>query len=1271
MIKLRSLVLFVLALCLLAAPVAAVQNALVTGSVYDASGAPVAGATVRLINAAIGFSQSVQTDASGNFSFPSVPPSENYLISVEASGFATAIRPGLALAVGEARLVVPPFEMQAAQQPGQEIREEPAEAPTVNVELMSTTVSGVIDGRNLRTLPLANRDFLDLALLIPGTYAVEQGSNLEGASLVVNGARANMNNFLLDGVDNNDYAVNQSLPFQLVEALQEFRVQTSNSAPEFGRSGGAQINSVTRSGSNDLHGTLFLFHRNDALSANQSISAHRGGTFDNFVGRARVDQLLFGAFTDFPTPVLNDPALAALFDDGRTPSLIQNQFGANLGGPLKKDKVFFFFNWESFRADNDRPVFERVPSTFTRNFCGMFACDVSQARVNALMNLYPAPNVPTSTVQNAFGFPVSDPAGADFLSFSTGAFAAGESDNGTNSDNALARIDWRATDRTSFSFKYNLQDVRQLQGGSVFGTSNYPGNGIRVDGRNQNFGFNYFHQGAGRFHNEFRFGLNRFRLDTLPLDAAVDPGTAFNNLNFIGRGLPTVLVGGVFSTGPNARLGGPLDAPVDRGNNVWQFADGVTALLGRHTVKFGGEIRHVRLNVRNEGLGRGVLTMFTNDFATATGDPDLASIAVVDRGFQNGNVGPDFSPGGGFDRSFSSNQLNLFVQDTWRARDNFSITYGVRYEANGAPREARDRLVNNYPGACPEFVCLMQSGTNAVLSPFLGPLGTPGLGFVGDEYVGILDASFKAPRAGYDTDWNNFGPHIGMAWDPFKNGKTVIRAAYGIFYDQESFQPSVNMLHNPPFVQQIYSFFPFFEAGDAYAPGAGNAGGAGFFPSFANFGGVGLNIYDLDGSGLDTCGLGIPGSCWFRGPYSITTIDPDRRTPYVHQWNVGFQLQVGGNSVFEAAYVGSAGHKLARNRLVLGCDQAAFAPDSGASCADNLYGGIDLFGLGTTSDPNQVITIVNQENSANSNFHSLQFRFETRQFRGLTLNMFYQWAKSIDTASTLYAPTMLFTPGAGNFLCGFFLINCDQFAQVNTASSPALNLRPGFPIITSRGIFPQDSGNLDGERGVSDFDVRHRFVVRYIYDVPKFWGAAGSGWQLSGITLFQSGQPFSVYADFFGLPLRPSLVGDPNINNGNPHGAINSAIPAGCNVGIFTGACAGVPGSSAFDTTPTTQFLPGSQGRNMFTGDGIVNFDFSILKNTYLGDSERYNIQFRVEFFNIFNTSNYRLPYSQAGQPLDFTGFGGGAAFFPDPFFGQALQARSPREVQLGVKFIF
>lgn len=245
---------------------AATQNALVTGSVFDQNGAAVPGATVRLLNASIGFSQTLQTDANGNYTFGSVPPAENYVMSVEISGFATVIRPGLSVAVGEAKLVLPPFILQPAAQPGQEIREEAPAAPPVALEMVSTTLGGVVDSRSLRTLPLVGRDFIDLALLIPGTYPVQQGSALEGASLVTNGVRADMNNFLLDGADNNDYTLNQSLPFQIVEAMQEFRVQTSTSNAEFGRNAGSQINLLSRSGTNDVHGTFFWFNRNSAMS---------------------------------------------------------------------------------------------------------------------------------------------------------------------------------------------------------------------------------------------------------------------------------------------------------------------------------------------------------------------------------------------------------------------------------------------------------------------------------------------------------------------------------------------------------------------------------------------------------------------------------------------------------------------------------------------------------------------------------------------------------------------------------------------------------------------------------------------------------------------------------------------------------------------------------------------------------------------------------------------------------------------------------------------
>jgi len=223
---------------------AGTQNATVMGSIFS-SGNAVAGVTVRLINASTAFSQTQTSSADGTFTFSDVPPAENYVISVEKTGFSPMVLTSVMVQVGEEKLVLPPFLLQSAAPaplqapvptpsptsvptPAPSQAPAPArKAPSVTLDLLSSTESGVIDSQLVHTLPLVNRDFIDLALLVPGTFPVEQGSALQGASLAVNGARADMNNFLLDGADNNDYTVNQSLPFQIVEAMQEFRVQTS------------------------------------------------------------------------------------------------------------------------------------------------------------------------------------------------------------------------------------------------------------------------------------------------------------------------------------------------------------------------------------------------------------------------------------------------------------------------------------------------------------------------------------------------------------------------------------------------------------------------------------------------------------------------------------------------------------------------------------------------------------------------------------------------------------------------------------------------------------------------------------------------------------------------------------------------------------------------------------------------------------------------------------------------------------------------------------
>jgi hypothetical protein len=1180
---------------------AATQNALVTGTVYDQAGGPVAGATARLINAGIGYSQSQQTDDNGTYTFTAVPPAEGYMLSVEKSGFATDIRQDLEVSVGDNKLVLPPFILQpvAAPPPPPPVEPgkppvapptppvpppvavkpptaRPTRAPSVSLDLVSTTAGGVIDSRTVRTLPLAGRDFLDLALLVPGTYPVEQGSALEGASMVVNGVRANMNNFLLDGVDNNDYTINQSLPFQIVEAMQEFRVQTSGSAAEYGRSGGAQINTISRTGSNVFHGTLFGIGRNSAISARNFFSAYNGGTFDQYNRELMLINDIGGSAVWTP---LEDPALATLYQR-RLPKVNQLQFGANAGGALKKDKLFGFFNWEGSRVSNPRPVFEHVPELYVR--------DASWGDPVAynLHNLYPRPYV-MSTDYCADPVRCLDP-------YSEG-FFAGESANKTATDNLLGRVDWRKSDRVSMSIKHNMQWINQTQGGAVPATETYPGSGTWVTGLNQNFSYNYVHQITPRITNEFRLGWNRFRLQTRALDRTVDAAALGLHNVPAGLGLPSLHVGGLFTEfAPYATLGADLSVPSARVDTVWSGADNISIIHGRHNLKLGGEVRYARLNVANEGMARGLLTFYSGEFVAATGMPDVASIARVSQDF-----------GGDFSRSFRSQSYNVFAQDQWRVRSNFTVNAGVRYEVNTAPVEVSDRLVNYYP----QWSGLMRSNSKIIYGPFGEDLGT---------------ARSPAPRAGVDTDHNNVSLHAGFAWDPHNNGKTVFRAGYAVVFDQQPMEPSVNMLLNPPFVQQWFTTYPDFDLADTFPAG---------FPGPGIYG----QWFDLNGD--DSW------SWWNKQPYSITARDPHARTPYVNQFHAGLQQRLGNKAMFEVAYAGSLGRKLPRLRDMSPCPATMFLNDP-FSCFQNF------------ANPFLLETILNQENSASSNFHSLILRFDVRNLRGLNLRMHYQWAKSIDTASSLQPQVFIVSPLIASYLSYYYEINPDNFAAANNIS-PTLSLRPDLPVVTTRPRLPQDSNNLAGERGRSDFDVRQRLVFSYTYDVPKWERAGwmGNGWLMAGITTLQSGQPFSVYLDSFGTAVRPDEVRPAKINNKNPDRTIDVATPVG-----FSG--------SAFGTSKTFNLQPGSLGRNSYIGPGMVNFDVAVLKNTYFGEGERTNLQFRVEFLNAFNTVNFREPYSKGGTVLAAP-YGDFSLIVFDPFFGKIIQARPARQIQFGLKLVW
>lgn len=520
----------------------------------------------------------------------------------------------------------------------------------------------------------------------------------------------------------------------------------------------------------------------------------------------------------------------------------------------------------------------------------------------------------------------------------------------------------------------------------------------------------------------------------------------------------------------------------------------------------------------------------------------------------------------------------------------------------------------------------MLGGSKTIFDPFGNVIGT---------------APQSAPRAGFKTDYGDVGPRFGFAWDPLKEGKTVVRGAYALMFDQQSLEPAVNMLLNPPFLQQDFAFgsqFGFPSLSDAFSVCApGNTGNACLTTS--------NNPNSL--------------SNWFRSPYSITSIDPQRKTPYIHQFHFGVEQRLGNNAMLAVAYVGSAGHRLPLLRDISPC-----------SASTNLNFCIATDSSGQFVNPFLITSILDQENAANSNFNSLQVRVETRKLHGLQLRGFYQYAKSIDDSSSLQPQVFLANPAITSLLEAAAFPNPDNFEGANNIS-PTLSLQGDLPLITTRPRLPQDSSNLHGERARSDFDVKHRFVLTYLYEVPHWAPGIGSGWQLSGITTLQSGQPFTVYADSFGTPLRPNVIAPVRLNLSNPQAAIDNGIPMG------------FP-NSAFDFTPTFQNQPGSLGRNAFTGPKFINFDFAVLKDTRIAKREAANLQLRVEFFNLFNNVNFRQPYSKAGvffgapllipplcQPTQTELNGVNTCFLPDPFFGQILQAFPARQIQLALKLTF
>ena len=1233
-----------LALLFLAVAASATRPALaqttgsIRGSVSDPSGLVIPGAQVTAALEAMHVTRSSSTNEAGAYEFPALPVGQ-YTLQVAAAGFKTFVQKDIEVTLGHVLVINPQLALGEVTQ----VVTTQATAPLV--ETTSTQLGAVMSSRAVTDLPLNARDTYQLLQLQPGVQSqtgagLFYGSDNTG-SVSVNGGRGRSNNFMVNGGDANDQFANLPAVQPSPDTIQEFRVLTNTFDAEFGRNSGSVVNVVTKSGTNDLHGDLYEFFRNQVLNA-------RG-----------------------------------FFDTAR-PDFKQNQFGGTLGGPIQKDRNFFFGSYEGRRIRQGTPSdVVTVPTAAERNgdfsgdqglsFMGVLKDDNVASILNsrpgcaaALGGPVPLPP-PGGSVSYSSIFPnnVIPPACFDQTALDLMNQYVPAANVGTNQyqsvptsslsqDQFTAKIDHQINARQQLYGYYYFTDRSSFQPFSFFQAAgaNVPSFGADYTERDQQVNLTHTWVISPTTVNEFRASF--FREGQAKLDAPVntnlvqdscktvpatqcfsdpnDPSLGITpNLGKSVEGVPFVTVSGGFVIGNN------FEGQLPQFGNTYQLSDNLSRVAGNHTLKFGADVRRQQFNQLLYFNVNGNYSFLGG----GSNDPDLADANGNEKTFlPEYLLGlPDaYSQGSAQLEAVRSSSIYLYAQDSWKMRSNFTLNYGLRWELNTPLHDRFNRLQTFRPGqATTTYPCELSAASAQYLGVGSGPTGcNPGDPGSSVFPLGLVVPGDKGVPPGLtQTYYKSFAPRIGLAWSPGGSGKTSVRTGFGLFYNPVEQLVLEQFSGEPPFGGSTSLSEPLFNT-----PFEGQDG----LTSPNPFHGI-LN---------PTPGQPVDWSA-FRPILLYGQFLPRQRSQYAEQYNLTLQRQIGSDMVAQVAYVGSQGHRLLVTRdlnysdaqtcldldrnTTLGAgtcspfgEDTAFTVPEGAILSGKTlhlpYGSvptvtgpnntaITLVGLRPYSSPFCQPTtgvgcppdgvpvfssIFAQDTIANSNYNSLQASLERHFSKGLQLELAYTWSKSFDYGSS--------------------------FEDI---------LNP-----------------LDNQRSysLSQFDARQRLVFSYVWQlpVPEFHGVTGKladGWSLSGITTFQSGFPIRIFSsadqeleNSFGflLPGEPDLVGK-----------FRSLDPRG-------------PGHLAFDTsvfaTPQLGTI-GSSPRTLCCGPGIDNLDFALLKDAAL--SERARLQFRAEFFNILNHAQFVNPSAAPGASGDFA----------SSTFGQVVQARDPRLIQFALKLIF
>jgi hypothetical protein len=1251
-----------LSLLLLAAgAIAQVQNGQFTGTVTDPSGAAIPNAKVTVTNTGTNFSITTNTNQAGNYTVKELPVGP-YKITVEAAGFKTVANTNLEVNAGT--IGHADFKMQLGE--AKEVVEVSGAASAVDTEdsKLATTVTST----QIQNLPLNGRNVYDLMQLAPGATNVT-GIDFEGGhNTVINGMREDFNGFLINGVSNKGLSGGPDLvPIQ--DTVQEFQQLQMNMSAQYGNSAGGINNLVTKSGTNAYHGSAWEYVRNDLFDANQY--------FLNQLADPRKD----------PNNTL---CAAGNTSDCYKPALRFNQFGGTFGGPIVKDKLFFF---ASFQGDRFTTV--GTPSTILVE-SPEFRAAVESAFPNstaALLykNFTPAlqgsnfVSLDTYTGGNYFGYlcpgDPTDPAqlalATKFQSFLgvTSAEASG-APVGCNLTAQAGLIN------RSAPFQGNSVAIFKSQTGSL-------GNGNLFNGNEGSFRLDYTPRTSDRIYGQW----NYFRsTDSYgPCDAACTrgftnperiayPGGQFswvhtfsptvlnevrlgyqqNNL-FISTGIPGVPQIGVSGTldDGTAGFGSYSGYPQFFKEHVYTYSDMVSISHGNHNMKIGADVRR---NIENSqfSVARPSYEFFDPLYFAA--DAPAEEDAGVNPGICappctsiNTNPTPQLQ---GNVRHWRNLEFGAYFQDDWKVTRKLTLNLGIRYDLFTRHDELNNLATTFIPGPGSNLLEGVINANNAANCP--AGFSAQQIAQLG-QLQGICGPGGFAPSASLGKgDHNDWGPRVGFAYDVFGNGKTALRGGFGISYEGTLYNPLSNSRWNLPYYS--FNFVDNFLNGDVntIVYGPTNCTSSSCSPSGATptFSGAPTN----PGQGVGAQATGnLTGWAPFSPNQAVLTgivLPQGIRDPYVENFFLGIQHELPWKSVLEINYVGNAGHKEFRaeniNRhpgsvLPVGSqitDNFGRVWDGNGGFANNIYGNLRQWA-----------------NVVNSNYNSLQASFKKQATRGLLFNVNYTYSHTIDDGSTWHS-------GA------------------TTANGAAAG--DGY---TTDFTLPQ----LD--RGNSLFDIRQRLVFNYVWELPGqnlkgVLGAVIGGWAYNGVWSLQTGPHWEPYN---GGAAQLREISDPthitpctalDVNSGNcenrggdynldhgrndrPSSTISSFDPSRAafaqgwclNGSVNNTDCAGSGG------TPTQAGLPvfsapclgcaSNLGRNNFVGPGLFSADMTLSK--VFKFTERVNLKFEAQGFNVFNRANFVLATAGGGAHNDIR----------QGNFGQAAGTLNARNLQLGLKLSF